>query len=509
MMGAIGMRDLLGILPEMVLTVAGLLCLFAPRHQVRYLASGGLLAGLVSLGWVPLGWPVFFELLVIDRFALIFKGLFLFISLLIALSSPDYLGESDNEPEYYSLLLFATVGMLIVASAADLIALFIGFELSSLSTYALAAFFKREVRSLEAGIKFFIIGALSSALALYGISLCYGATGTTKLVELADRLQGLSSGSEWGWAGLLGMLFILVGLAFKITAVPFHTWAPDTYEGAPTTITALLSTGSKKMGFAALFRIFLVGFILIKLEWIYLLAGLALLTMTVGNLAAIPQRNVKRLLAYSSIAQAGYILIAFPVATEYALAGGLFQVITHSLMTAGAFLIVAMLSRRGVGEELEEWSGLHRRAPVLAFSMTVFLLSLAGIPPLAGFASKFVLFSSAVKAAVGSTAAVAAVDAATAQGGGGQGWLLWLAVAGVLNSALSVYYYARIIRQMYIVPPRVEERIVVPFGAFLPVALALVLVILMGVYPNPVISFSLKAADSLLVGPPVRLYPGP
>ncbi|MFQ6033720.1 MAG: NADH-quinone oxidoreductase subunit N [Candidatus Bipolaricaulia bacterium] len=476
------MKDLIGVLPELILALVGIIALFLPRRQIRYLASGGLLAGLVSLAWLPMGREFFFGTIRVDQFSFIFQALFMFVSLLIVLGSPDYIEGEASEAEYYSLILFATAGMLIVASAADLIALFVGFELSSLSTYALAAFFKREERSLEASIKFFIIGALSSAIALYGITLIYGAAGTMKLAEIARRLGEGSRLIEE-----LGMLLILAGFGFKITAVPFHSWAPDTYEGAPTTITALLSTGSKKMGFAALFKIFFIGFIALKLHWIYLLAALALLTMTVGNLAALSQRNIKRLLAYSSIAQAGYIMIAFPVATEYALAGGIFHVITHSLMTAGAFLIVAALSSRGVGEELEDWGGLYKRAPLLALSMAVFLLSLAGIPPLAGFASKFVLFSSAVEAALNP----------------GQGWFLWLAIVGVLNSALSVYYYARIIRQMYIVKPATEEQIVVSFGAFLPIALVLALVILIGLYPNPLISFGLRAAGSLFTSMPL------
>ncbi|MFQ6090603.1 MAG: NADH-quinone oxidoreductase subunit N, partial [Candidatus Bipolaricaulia bacterium] len=464
-----------------------LLALFVPRRRIQYIAAGGLLAGLISLAWLPLGREFFLGTVKLDQFSLIFQGLFMFVSLLIVIGSPDYIEGEDNQAEYYSLILFATAGMLVVASAADLIALFVGFELSSLSTYALTAWFKREERSLEAGVKFFVIGALSSALALYGITLIYGAAGTMKIAELTSKLgEGARLTEE------LGLLLILAGFGFKITAVPFHSWAPDAYEGAPTTITALLSTGSKKMGFAALLKIFFIAFIALKLHWIYLIAALALLTMTVGNLAAIPQRNIKRLLAYSSIAQAGYIMIAFPVATRYAIAGGLFHVVTHSLMTAGAFLIVAALSSRGVGEEMEQWSGLYKRAPLMAFSMAVFLLSLAGIPPLAGFASKFVLFSSAVDAALGLE---------------GQGWFLWLAIVGVLNSALSVYYYARIIRQMYIVPPETEERITVPFAAFLPVALTLALVILIGLYPDPLISFGLKAAGSLLTPAPVPHIP--
>ena len=476
-------KDFIGILPELFLVAAGIIALFWPKRQVKYLAAGGLLVGLISLAWLPMGREIFFGTLKVDQFSFIFQALFMAVSLLVVLGSPDYIEGEANEAEYYSLILFATAGMLVVASAADLIALFVGFELSSLSTYALTAFFKREERSLEAAIKFFIVGALSSALALYGITLIYGAAGTMKLAAIARKLGGGSLLTEE-----LGMLLILAGFGFKITAVPFHSWAPDAYEGAPTTITALLSTGSKKMGFAALFKIFLVGFIALKLHWIYLIAALALLTMTVGNLAALSQRNIKRLLAYSSIAQAGYIMIAFPVATKYALAGGIFHVITHSLMTAGAFLIVSALASRGIGEELEDWSGLYKRAPLLAFSMAVFLLSLAGIPPLAGFASKFVLFSSAVDAAVGP---------------GGQGWFLWLAIVGVLNSALSVYYYARIIRQMYIVKPVAEEGITVSFGAFLPVALVLALVILIGLYPNPLISFGLRAAGSLFTAAPL------
>jgi len=336
---------------------------------------------------------------------------------------------------------------------------------------------KRDEASTEAATKFFIIGALSSSIALYGISLIYGVAKTTDIANLA----GSFNKDELGLVFNLGLALLIAGFGFKITAVPFHLWAPDVYQGAPTTISALLATGSKKMGFAALFKILLAGLLVLKLEWIYLLAALAILTMIVGNLLAIPQNNIKRMLAYSSIAQAGYIMITFPVGSEYSLAGGLFHVITHSLMTAGAFLTVAALSTAGISEDLEDYKGLYKREPLMAFSLTVFLLSLVGLPPLAGFASKFVLFSSAVDAAVS-----------------GERWLIWLAVAGVVNSALSLYYYARVIKYMYVDEAKTAAKITVPRLMVYAISVSLVLVILLGLFPNQIISFSLQAASSLL-----------
>jgi len=480
------LADLGGLAPELILTLAAFLLLFLRRYE-RELAIAALLGAMIALPFLPQR-VFFFGAFEINGFSLAFKALFLAISFLVALGSGGTLG-ARREKEYYALLLLATVGMLGVASATDLITLFISFELSSLSTYALVAYTKGEERAIEAATKFFIIGAFSSAIALYGISLLYGVAGTTVIGDLAAAARQ----PEFALAFRAGVVLILAGFGFKITVVPFHMWAPDVYEGAPAPITALLATGSKKMGFAALFKIFLVGLLALKLEWAPLIGVLAVVTMTAGNFLALNQTSVKRLLAYSSIAQAGYILIAFPVATAYGLAGGLFHIITHSLMTAGAFLIVAALAVRE-GEDFAAFQGLARRAPFLALAMAVFLLSLAGIPPLAGFQSKFVLFSSAISAGLE-----------------GPSWLIWLAIAGVLNSALSLYYYARIIKAMYF-----EERAPEPVPAPAPtlrtnphppspqisvtiaVAIAFVLTLALGVYPNPLLEGLLRAAQVVL-----------
>lgn len=473
--------DFIGILPEMILTVTAALLLFLEGRRLQHIALVGLALAFISLFFLPSG-RIFFGMVEINTFALLFAGLFLGMTFLIILGSQEYIASEKNQAEYYALMLFATAGMLVVASAADLISLFIGFELSSLSTYALAGYMKRDEASTEAATKFFIIGALSSSIALYGISLIYGISKTTDIAGLAGSFN---RNRELGLVFNLGLALLLAGFGFKITAVPFHMWAPDVYQGAPTTISALLATGSKKMGFAALFKILLAGLLALKLEWVhewsYLLAALAILTMTVGNLLAIPQNNIKRMLAYSSIAQAGYIMIAFPVGTEYGLAGGLFHVITHSLMTVGAFLTAAALSTAGISDNVEDYKGLSKREPLIAFAMAVFLLSLIGIPPLAGFASKFVLFSSAVDAAVT-----------------GERWMVWLAVAGVVNSALSLYYYARVIKYMYVDEAKTTAKIIVPKLMVCAIGLSLLSVILLGLWPNQIISFSLQAAGSLL-----------
>jgi NADH-quinone oxidoreductase subunit N len=257
-------------------------------------------------------------------------------------------------------------------------------------------------------------------------------------------------------------------------------WAPDVYEGSPTPISAMLAAASKKMGFAAVFKVFLIGLLVSKTQWEEAAAVLAVLTMTVGNLVAVSQTNMKRMLAYSSIAQAGYILMVLPVGTEYAVAGGLFHILTHAFMKSGAFIVVAAMGAVAIGERLDDFKGLGRRAPWLAFAMTLFMLSLAGIPPLAGFASKFVLFSSAVYAASSP----------------GPEWLVWLAIAGVLNSALSLYYYARVIKYMYMVKGP-EDRIVLKPIIKIAVAFAAIMVVLIGIYPDPVLNVCIDAASQL------------
>lgn len=419
-------------------------------------------------------------LLRLDAFAVAFKLVFLMVALYVTIASIRYVQGERHLAEYYSLILLATLGMMIVASSLDLITLFVGLELASLSSYALVGFRKADKRGIEAATKYFIIGALSSAISLYGISLIYGITGSTMFEDIGVALTTVGGMDP---AILLAIGLLIAGFGFKVAIVPFHMWAPDVYEGAPTTITSLLASSSKKMGFVALFKIFLIGLIAVKADWDVVVAVIAVLTMTVGNLVAISQTSIKRMLAYSSIAQAGYILIVLPIGTEYALAGGIFHIITHAFMKGGAFIIVAALSTVALGESLADYKGLGKRSPFLAFSMSVLLLSLAGIPPLAGFASKFWLFSSAVDAAIVPE----------------QSWALWLAVFGVINSAISLYYYVRVIKYMY-VESGPKDPIRVPNSMLLAIAITVVATIVIGIFPSPILDLCREAARAFFLG---------
>jgi NADH-quinone oxidoreductase subunit N len=431
---------------------------------------------LVLLFWFDGAQPVTLEggLLRMDAFSAVFKLVFLSVAFYVALASSKYVHGERHVAEYYTLVMMATVGMMVVASSLDLITLFIGIELASLSSYALVGFRKKDKKGAEAATKYFVIGAISSAIALYGISLMYGLAGSTLFKDIGTAVGGMESMDPVIYLAL-GLL--MAGFGFKVAIVPFHMWAPDVYEGAPTTITSFLAASSKKMGFVALFKVFLIGLIAIRVEWQFVIAIIAVLTMTFGNLVAISQTNIKRMLAYSSIAQAGYILIVLPIGTDYALAGGIFHIITHAFMKGGAFIIIATLSTVAIGETLSDYKGLAKRSPLMAFSMMLLLFSLAGIPPLAGFASKFVLFSSAVDVSV------APID----------NWVVWLAVAGVLNSALSLYYYVRVIKYMY-VEEGSTERLKLPKAMVAAVLMTVIATIVIGLYPGPVIDACQQAA---------------
>ncbi len=489
---------LVSIIPQLLLLLFALLMpaldyLFKDKKILSSIALVPLIAIAATLiSWLFLGWWSPSEskidlLSTDDEFSGLFMLVFVSVGIVVVLGSPEFIKNDRNHGEYYALILLAITGMTIVAEAEDLIALFVGLEIAGISSFALSGFRKSEKRSAEAATKYFIVGGFSSALTLFAISLLYGVAGTTNIQGIYDELFAPSS----AWIAssepivLLAVVLLFAGFGFKIAIVPFHMWAPDVYEGAPTPISGMLAAASKKMGFAALFKVFLVGLILSKTQWDEAAAVLAIITMTVGNLIAISQTSVKRMLAYSSIAQAGYILIVLPVATEYAVAGGLFHIITHAFMKSGAFLVLAAMGAVAVGERLDDFKGLGRRAPWLAFAMTLFLLSLAGIPPLAGFASKFVLFSSAVYAS----------SVPTYQ------WLIWLAIAGVLNSALSLYYYARVIKKMYM-EKGPEDRIVLTPMLKMAVAVAAVMVVLLGVYPNAVIDACKVAAHAVFPGLP-------
>ncbi|HDP96631.1 MAG TPA: NADH-quinone oxidoreductase subunit N [Euryarchaeota archaeon] len=494
------------LMPQILLLIFALLCpaldlWLKMRRGIAYWVIIGLtIVGVMEiLALIPetqnlvpfLFWeqPPETSIFAVNAFSMVFTVVFVFVGALVAFVSPDYIKRERNHGEYYALLLIAVTGMSFVATAGDLIVIFLGLEIAGISSYALTGFQKSVKRSTEAAMKYFIVGGFSSAISLFGMSLLYGAGGTTNLTELG------AMGAEYGPIVLLGIAMLIIGLGFKIAAVPFHMWAPDVYEGAPTSITALLAAASKKMGIAALFKIFIVALLAYKAQWDLAIGIIAILTMTVGNLVAIQQNSVKRMLAYSSIAQAGYILIALPVwavydpsspelvrISEYAVAGGILHVITHAAMKSGAFFVILALTVRGFGENLKDFDGLSKRAPFLALAMAIFVLSLAGIPPLAGFYSKFVLFSAAI---FGSSEP------------GGASWLVWLAIAGILNSALSLFYYARIIKSMYIHNPQSQDRIKVPPLIQAAIVIAMIVTVFIGLYPEPFLEGALEAARAL------------
>lgn len=385
---------------------------------------------------------------------------------------------------YYSLLMGATLGMMFVAESSDLLTIFVGVELTSISSYAMVSMKRNDPRAAESAVKYVVIGGMSTALTVYGISMLYGLTGTTEIAAIAAQTQLEGINLMFG----IALVSMIAGYGFKIAAVPFHMWAPDVYEGASTPVSLFLATGSKKMGLSVFFQIFLVMFVagsscaaIAGEEVQYLFAIIAAFTMTIGNVVAIAQNNIKRMLAYSSIAQAGYILIVMSVMNEYALSAGLFHMFTHVFMKGGAFLIVGALICAGIGEKISDYRGLAKKAPFLAFAMMLFLFSLAGIPPLAGFTSKFFLFSSAI----------GSVDGVTSQ------WV-WLAFIAILNSAISLYYYARVVKAMYVDKGDNTEKVKVPAPFMVAIVICVVAVIVLGVYPQLIFDLCETAASALL-----------
>ncbi|MEA3201588.1 MAG: dehydrogenase subunit [Thermoplasmata archaeon] len=507
--------DYAALLPAFILVGVGALLPLIGAFRAR----PGLLAGIATLGilaagvltvgfvtglpgatWLPKVGPAIppvmsFQTLEMTPFVVLFDLVFLAVALMVVLASPRYI-NSRHQGEYYGLIILSTVGMMMVAASVDLITLFVGLELSSFCTYALAGFFKRRLDSSEAAMKYFLIGSISSSLAIFGISMVYALTGGTSFASLASLwgtpLQLNGGGTSTIGAQLLEGRFtlgvfvwglLLAGFGYKIALVPFHNYAVDVYEGAPDTVSGFIAAGGKQMGFAALFKVFLVGMFAVKLNWDLMVGFIAMITMIVGNVAALQQTNIKRMLAYSSIAQAGYILLALAVGTPYALAGGLFHIVTYSFMKAGAFLALAAVATWGIGEELSDWRGMGRKAPFVALCMTLFMLSFAGIPPLAGFASKFVLFSSAIQAGVAAT-------------GPWYGYALFyfaLAVVGILTSAISLVYYWRVIRVMYIEEGEGRRMQVAPSAA-IAVFIAAAGTVVIGLYPTFVYNFAADAA---------------
>ena len=430
------------VIPEIVITVSAVLALLLAAFSKKGGASG--LPGAVALIGAGLAlvfacslWDrnnvIFNNLYTIDNFGTFFKVLILIVSLLVTLLSLRYVEREDiNGGEYYSLLLFGVLGMMIMVSSNHFVTIFIGLELMSISIYVLCGILNRNPKAAEAALKYFLLGAFSTAFLLYGMALIYATTGILDLRGIADYL---GAGTFFLTPTfMVGLALLIVGFGFKTASVPFHMWTPDVYEGAPTSITAYMATGVKAAAFGAFLRVFYTAFLPFLGAWSGLLWILAVLTMTLGNITALVQDDIKRMLAYSSIAHAGYILIAFAIGDKNFSASILFYVLVYTFMNIGAFAVVILLGRKDKANTgIESYAGLAARHPVIALAMSIFLLSLAGVPPLAGFMGKFYILSAAIKAQY-----------------------YWLAVIAVLNSAASAYYYLRVIMYMYFKDPAGE-----------------------------------------------------
>jgi NADH-quinone oxidoreductase subunit N len=488
--------DFYYLLPEIVLTVGALLLLLAdlivPREKQSVLAWVAL-AVLAATGaaLIPVAdahVQISHGLMAVDRFALFFKVIFLGSAALTVLMSVRYLEvEGTRAGEYYFLILCATLGMMFMASGTDLITLFVGLETMAIAFYILAGFLKPSRRSNEAAVKYFLLGAFSLGILLYGMSILYGLSGTTNLRSIATAL----SGQERDPRLVLAVILVVAGMGFKIAAVPFHMWAPDVYEGAPTPITGFLSVGSKAASFAMLLRIFVESLPAMRVTaalgsagpaigWSTLFYILAVVSMTVGNFAALTQSNLKRMLAYSSIAHAGYLLIGVVAGTTRGYTAMLIYLFVYGFMQLGAFGVLAMLRRTdSIGDELKDLNGLYFRNPFAAIAMLLFMLSLGGVPPTAGFMGKLWLFGAAIDSGY-----------------------VWLAVIGVLNSAVSLYYYIRIVVFMWLKNEPTGSAPVTSPAYALVLGVAVAAILLFGVYPQPLFQFAQASAATLGVSAP-------
>jgi len=468
------------ITPQIVLAVFGFLLLlleaFLPKDKkgiLPHLAWIGIaLSFFFSVNLFGSKFSAFNGMALADNFALFFSFIFLVSSFLVVLLSLSYLKrEEEVRGDYYALVLFATLGMMLMASSFDLIVIFLGLEIVSVSLYILSGFRKKDLKSNEASMKFFLMGSFATSFLIFGIALIYGNFGTTNLEKILFLAP--FSGVFAGTSELLlyaGIGLLIVGFGFKIASVPFHMWMPDVFEGAPTPIAGFISAGPKAAGFAALLRIFLLAFSSIKPDWTLIFWIIAVLSMTTGNLLALWQTNLKRLLAYSSIAHAGYILIAFVSGSNSAISGVLFYLSAYILMNLGAFaVIISMGSKEKEGTDLyKEYAGAGVKNPFLGVFMAIFMLSLAGFPPFAGFFAKFYIFSSAIKSGY-----------------------LGLVIIAVINSLISVYYYLRVIVYMFMRPAEEDVKPVsIPFSLGLVIVLTGIGILALGILPQELLNLA-------------------
>jgi NADH-quinone oxidoreductase subunit N len=477
-------RQLLPIYPEFLVIAVALAILildfFVDRKHKAVLGwfgiAGIVIAAIMTVRLMNTGMhgSFFGNTFLFDRFSNYFKLVFYVSCGLGILLSLKYLDiEQIHKGEYHALMLFATSGMMLMASAGDLITLYLGLELMALSIYVLAGFMRRDSRSNEAGIKYLLLGAFSSGIMLYGMSLLYGIAGTTNLTGIMIFLSKADLANPMLF---LAMVMLMVSFGFKVAAVPFHMWVPDVYEGAPTSVTAFMSAGPKVAGFAVLLRVFFHALGPVHPDASMLLSILAVLTMAVGNIMAISQTNIKRMLAYSSIAHAGYALVGLAAGGPDGAASVMLYVLIYAVMNMGAFGVVIMLRKTGVrGEEIADFAGLGKTNKTAALLMLIFLFSLTGIPPMAGFVGKFYIFKSAVQAG-----------------------MIWLAVFGVIFSAISAYFYLRVIMMMYMYEPKEEFLLVQSPALALALAFSVSAVIVIGVYPAVVLEFARASVVGLL-----------
>jgi NADH-quinone oxidoreductase subunit N len=501
MIPTITTADYIRILPELVLTGFGILVMMVEpslkpgdkRTGLGLLSLAGTIVAIAAafcqMAWLArdpsLGEPGWFGMVRVDSFSIFFHILIPAISGVCILASLEYLdAQNVRSGEYYGLILFGTVGMVLMSSAVELVLIFIALEISSISTYVLAGYRRRTAASTESSLKYFLLGSFATAFFLYGVAMMFGATASTNLLDI-PKILSQQAANGLSLLAFLAAALMIVGLGFKVAAAPFHVWTPDVYEGAPAPVVALMSTGPKAAAFAVLLRVLFAtagaGGKLNEPIWFWLIWVCAAVSMTLGNFGALVQNNVKRLLAYSSIAHAGYLLVAFTASNDIGISAAVFYTAAYAAMNVGAFAVVSHFASSGERYvTVDDYAGLGKRDPLLAFTLTVFLLSLIGIPATAGFLAKYYVFNAALAQAAHSDALVA------------------LVIIGLINSAVASYYYLRLIVVMYMREPTVEEP---PRPASFSMRVALVIAVIatiaMGVVPGRVLNYAAQSAKTL------------
>lgn len=476
--------DYIGVLPEIILSVVGMIVMLIEpfldekntRKSTGIFSVFGIILALLATAYISIHPGTSFKMVRVDAFSVFFHVVVLLVALAAVLISLEYIEQQHiRHGEWYALILMSAVGMGLMSSAIELVLIFIALEISSIATYVLAGFRRRAAESAEASLKYFLLGSFATAFFLYGVALMFGATGSTNVDTIAAHLR---SGIPVSAYFSLALMF--VGLGFKVSAAPFQIWTPDVYEGSPTPIVALMSTGPKATAFAVLLRVFFGAALTSSGVWFWMIWVSAVLSMTMGNIGALVQTNVKRMLAYSSVAQAGYILIAFASVRQYetGVASAIFYTAAYAAMNVGAFAVVSHFSAQGEQyTDINSYAGLGRRSPALAFVLTIFLLSLIGIPITGGFFAKFYVFTAAM-----------------------QSNLIGLTIIGVLNSAIAAFYYLRLVIVMYMQEPNGATSITAPAktGTWVAIAICLISTIYLGVLPSRVLDYAMQSAKHLL-----------